>query len=167
MTRDIGGTAPWLAGAGLEKAAASRQGVSVQEVAVAVTAGDFDDDLDVARVAEPGEFVLGHVGGAAGVGAVVVAVAGLATASLAGGAGGANDGFAGELGAAAEAGAAGVVEGQGSGGSGRGMVGGLRDHDDGCSLECVAGTLFRNATGGGGERFPFKKGILKKKVAER
>lgn len=115
-----------------------------------MAAGNLDDDLNVARVAEPGELVLGHVGGAAGVGAVVVAVAGLATASLAGGAGGADDGFARELEAAAEAGATGVLESQGSGRDGRSMVGGLRDHvDDGCGLECVGGhSLFRNAIEG-------------------
>lgn len=60
---------------------------------------NFDEDLHIARVAEPGELVLRDIGaGATGVGAVVVAVVltvavAAGAMSVARGGGGANDRF--------------------------------------------------------------------------
>lgn len=127
--------APRIARARLEKATAPRQGMAVQQVPVLVPARHFDDDLDVARVAEAGELVLGDVDrAAAGVGAVVVAVvlavavaaAGGAVAVVARGGGGADDGFGG----AAEVEEGGGARGR-AGGAGERRVVGLRHHGGG------------------------------------
>lgn len=45
----------------------------MQQVSVLVAAGNFDDNFDVARMAEPGKLILRYIGtGAAGIGSVIV-----------------------------------------------------------------------------------------------
>jgi hypothetical protein len=45
----------------------------MQQVPIFVAAGNFDDNFDIARMAEPGKLILRYIGaGAAGVGTVIV-----------------------------------------------------------------------------------------------
>lgn len=64
----------------------------MQQIAILMAAGDLDDDLDVAGMAETGELVLRDIRGAAGVGAVVVVAAAGGSMAGAGRGGGADDG---------------------------------------------------------------------------